>query len=216
MKNSQITLNSNWIIIRNLIVSIFAILFVLLANSPAFAIDKEIIFSSQNSLEIEFAKQTEDYVISNTISECDFSSQKSYIRLGEADCGEKVYLGASTDFGYALVELLTLSLASEYTIPARTATKTGTQFTKSSLKIGQQMHKAYKANLHNPAKRLYKEFTGVKGIRPDFVDMNKRIIYELKPNNPRQIKAGWKQLNNYKTLFEQQYGSTWKIVLDLY
>jgi hypothetical protein len=96
------------------------------------------------------------------------------------------------------------------------AANTGTQFTKSSLKIGNQMHKGYKVSLHNPAKGLYKEFTGVKGIRPDFVDMNKRIIHELKPYNPRQISAGWKQLNNYKTIFEQQYGGTWKTVLDLY
>lgn len=84
------------------------------------------------------------------------------------------------------------------------------------MKLGQQMHKAYKGKLHNPAKGLYKEFAGVKGIRPDFVDFNKRIIYELKPNNPRQIQAGRKQLSNYQTLFEQQYGGTWKTVLDLY
>ncbi len=67
----------------------------MLANSTAFAIEKEIIFPSQNSLEIEFATQTEDYVISNTISECDFSSQKSYIRLGVIECGEKVVSNAA-------------------------------------------------------------------------------------------------------------------------
>jgi len=38
------------------------------------------------------------------------------------------------------------------------------------------------------------------------VDFNKRMIYELKPNNPRQITAGWKQLNKYKAAFESQYG----------
>ncbi|MCH4897191.1 hypothetical protein E0494_10880 [Marinilabiliaceae bacterium JC040] len=53
-------------------------------------------------------------------------------------------------------------------------------------------------------------------IRPDFVDFNKRIIYELKPNNPRQIKAGYKQIGNYKKMFEKQYGGVWNTVLDTY
>lgn len=96
------------------------------------------------------------------------------------------------------------------------AARGSTQFTKSSLKLGRQVHRTYKANLHNPAKGLYKEFTGVKGVRPDFVDFNKRVIYELKPNNPAQIKAGWRQLGRYKSAFEQQYGGQWKTVLDLY
>lgn len=96
------------------------------------------------------------------------------------------------------------------------ATKGGAQFTKSSLKIGQQVHKTYKAGLHNPAKGLFKEYSVIKGIRPDFVDRNRRIIYELKPNNPRQITAGLKQLEKYKGLFEQEFGGVWKTVLDKY
>jgi hypothetical protein len=95
------------------------------------------------------------------------------------------------------------------------ATKGGTQYTKSSLKLGQEMHKGYKAGLADGV-TTFKEFTGIKGIRPDFVDFGTKTIYELKPFNPRQIQLGTKQLNNYKSLFEQKYGGTWKTVLDTY
>jgi hypothetical protein len=90
------------------------------------------------------------------------------------------------------------------------------KFTKSNLKLGQQMHAAYKADLHNPAKGLYKEYNGIKGIRPDFVDFNTKTIYELKPNNPRQINEGTKQLEMYKEKFKQKYGGEWNTVLDKY
>jgi hypothetical protein len=89
------------------------------------------------------------------------------------------------------------------------------KYTKSSLQLGQQMHRAYKAGLINGVTR-FKEFTGIKGIRPDFVDFGTKTIYELKPYNPRQIELGTKQLNKYKALFEQKYGGTWKTVLEYY
>ncbi len=89
-------------------------------------------------------------------------------------------------------------------------------FTKSTLEIGRQIHKDYKLGLHNPAKGLFKEFTGIKGIRPDFVDFNTRTIYELKPNNPRAIRDGMKQLDKYKTMFEEQFGGIWSMILDTY
>ena len=95
------------------------------------------------------------------------------------------------------------------------AARTGTQFTKSSLKLGQQMHKAYKSG--NVLKNVrVKEFRLPSGKRIDFIDFEKKIIYELKPNNPRQIRAGYKQLNGYLQEVESIYGSGWKTVLDLY
>jgi hypothetical protein len=93
--------------------------------------------------------------------------------------------------------------------------KTAPQYTKSSLQLGQQMHKGYKLGLENKV-TTFKEFTGVKGIRPDFVDFGTKTIYELKPYNPRNIQQGWKQLNKYQNLFQQQYGGNWNIVLDFY
>jgi hypothetical protein len=91
----------------------------------------------------------------------------------------------------------------------------GLQYTRSSLKLGQEMHKAYKIGdvLEGVA---MKEFRGISGIRPDFVDFSTRTIYELKPFNPRAIQQGWNQLYNYQDLFQQKYGGTWKIVLDAY
>jgi hypothetical protein len=85
------------------------------------------------------------------------------------------------------------------------------QYTKSSLQLGQQMHKAYKVGANG-----VKEFRGIKGIRPDFVDFSTKTIYELKPFNPRAMQQGMKQLDKYKSLFEQNYGGTWKTVLDTY
>ena len=89
------------------------------------------------------------------------------------------------------------------------------QYTKSSLSLGREMHTAFKAGLADDIV-TFKEFTKIKGIRPDFVDFSTKTIYELKPFNPRQIQLGTKQLNNYKLLFEQRYGGTWNTVLDLY
>lgn len=92
------------------------------------------------------------------------------------------------------------------------AAKGGVQYTKSSLKLGQEMHKAYKVGANG-----VKEFRGIKGIRPDFVDFSTKTIYELKPFNPRGIKRGTQQLNKYKSIFEKEYpGTVWKTVLDFY
>ena len=77
------------------------------------------------------------------------------------------------------------------------------------------MHKAYK--LDNVIEGVaVKEFRGIPGIRPDFVDFSTKTIYELKPFNPRGIEQGIKQLNNYKNLFQTQYGGLWKTILDTY
>ena len=98
---------------------------------------------------------------------------------------------------------------------ATLATETVT-YTKSSLSMGREMHKAYRLGEHAPELGKFKEFTGVKGIRPDFVDFSTNTIYELKPFNPRGMKSGAAQLEKYKTLFEKQYGGTWNTVLDHY
>lgn len=90
------------------------------------------------------------------------------------------------------------------------------QYTRSSLQFGQQVHKAYKTADVIPNVAI-KEFRGIKGIRPDFVDFSTKTIYELKPFNPRGLKSGAKQLEKYKHAFEKSYpGTTWKTVLDTY
>lgn len=98
------------------------------------------------------------------------------------------------------------------------ATKAELQYTKSNLKLGREMHSAYKAKdvIENIAT---KEFRLPSGRRIDFLDIQNQTIYELKPFNPRAMKAGEKQLQMYKTELEsmQQFqGIKWKTVLDTY
>jgi hypothetical protein len=95
------------------------------------------------------------------------------------------------------------------------AAKAGVQYTKSSLQLGQQMHKAYKLGEVVEGVAI-KEFRGIPGIRPDFVDFSTKTIYELKPFNPRAMQQGLNQLNKYQNLFQQKYGGVWKTVLDTY
>ena len=50
--------------------------------------------------------------------------------------------------------------------------KSGIQYTKSSLKLGQKMHKAYKAGM------IGKEFRLPSGRRIDFLDIKNSTVYE--------------------------------------
>ncbi len=99
------------------------------------------------------------------------------------------------------------------------AAKGGVQYTKSSLQLGQQMHKAYHAG------KVGKEFRLLSGKRIDYLDIQNGIIHELKPFNPRAMKAGQNQLNMYLKELQspamlQKYpefrGINWKTVLDTY
>ena len=47
-------------------------------------------------------------------------------------------------------------------------------------------------------------------------DFENRIIYELKPNNPRAIARGMKQLERYVAVANQKFGGEWTGVLKLY
>jgi len=95
------------------------------------------------------------------------------------------------------------------------AAKEGVQYTKSTLQLGQQIHKAYKVG--DVVKGVaMKEFREIPGIRPDFVDFSTKTIYELKPFNLRAMQQGLKQLSKYQSAFEKAYGGTWKTILDTY
>ena len=65
-------------------------------------------------------------------------------------------------------------------------------YTKSNLKLGQEMHKKFHAG------EFGKEFRLPSGKRIDFLDIENKTIYELKPFNPRAMKQGEKQLQIYK------------------
>ncbi|WP_291276171.1 RHS repeat-associated core domain-containing protein, partial [Flavobacterium sp.] len=94
------------------------------------------------------------------------------------------------------------------------------QFTKSNLKLGQEMHKNYKVGVNG-----VKEFRLPSGKRIDFLDVENGTIFELKPFNPRAMKAGNKQLDTYlkemnsPAVLEKHpefKGIDWKTVLDTY
>lgn len=51
------------------------------------------------------------------------------------------------------------------------------------------MHKKYKVDLAD-GRDLKKEYGLPSGKRIDFLDKKNKIIYELKPNNPVQIRKG--------------------------
>jgi len=92
----------------------------------------------------------------------------------------------------------------------------GAAATKSTLQIGQQMHRAYKADLVNGATRL-KEFRFATGRQADFIDFEQGIIYELKPNNVRSLREGTQQLQQYLRDAQAQFpGINWRTVLDTY
>ena len=83
----------------------------------------------------------------------------------------------------------------------------------SSSKKGRETHKNW-----NFGKGVKKEYT-IRGMvngkevvrRIDGIDKVNRIIYELKPNNPRAIARGWKQLDQYANML----GGEWTQVLVL-
>jgi RHS repeat-associated protein len=101
-------------------------------------------------------------------------------------------------------------------IESKLATKAVQEFTKSSLELGQEMHKLYKTDLVDGITK-FKEFVLDSGKRVDFIDFEQGVIHELKPNNPRQIKAGLQQLQQYLQEVEKQFpGINWKTVLDTY
>jgi RHS repeat-associated protein len=82
-------------------------------------------------------------------------------------------------------------------------------------RLGQQMHKMYKAGDILDGVRI-KEFSLPSGLRIDFIDLENKIIYELKPNNRRAIRAGERQLEMYRKEVESIYGNGFKTVLDKY
>lgn len=94
------------------------------------------------------------------------------------------------------------------------AAKNGIKYTKSNLKLGQEMHKEYKLGEEG-----IKEFRLPSGKRIDFLDLKNGKVFELKPYNPRSMKLGQTQLDTYikelQTIPEFK-GINWKGILQTY
>ncbi|MBT2561346.1 hypothetical protein J7E50_10930 [Pedobacter sp. ISL-68] len=126
-----------------------------------------------------------------------------------------IYLARGDKLSAGLSFAAMIPIGGQFATAAKSAEKIAT---KSSMKTGRAMHRVYKAAEHAPELGRIKEFTGIKGIRPDFVDLPAKTIFELKPNNPRSIKRGLKQLEKYKNAFEKRFNEPglWNTQLDLY
>ena len=79
-------------------------------------------------------------------------------------------------------------------------------------KAGQVVH-----SLYNPGSNyiLNKAIPGTR-LRPDAIDPIKKIIRELKPNNPAAVKRGWKQLEMYRNAANDWIEGAWQIFIDVY
>ena len=83
-------------------------------------------------------------------------------------------------------------------------------YTRSSLRAGIYIHNGYKAT--NEFIKKEKEVRLISKLRPDYVDKTRKIIYELKPMNKRNVKKGIKQLMRYR----EELGDEFEMILKLY
>lgn len=97
-----------------------------------------------------------------------------------------------------------------------------TGFTKSNPRLGIEVHKEYK--FFDEVKNVREKEFYIPGTRKriDFIDFDKGIIYELKPNNPKSIAAGKIQAQGYidelKKLiqYDSRFDRNWKYIIDTY
>lgn len=92
------------------------------------------------------------------------------------------------------------------------------RYTKSNLRLGQKIHQSYISGEVLLRERA-KEYILPSKKRIDFLDIVNGKVYELKPNNPRAIREGQKQLQRYieelKTIPEF-IGIKWEGILETY
>lgn len=88
-------------------------------------------------------------------------------------------------------------------------------YTESNLDLGKKVHKEYMSDVADDVNKI-KEYVLPSGKRVDFINFENKIVYELKPNNPNQIRKGTKQLAGYLEEIETVYGKGWSSVLDTY
>jgi RHS repeat-associated protein len=79
---------------------------------------------------------------------------------------------------------------------------------KKSIVKGQQAHKDW-AELGKYGEGYETEKTLESGRRPDAFHKGKKEVVELKPNNPKAIKRGEKQVEGYRKELEKMYGGKW-------
>lgn len=91
----------------------------------------------------------------------------------------------------------------------RKAKKTGGE--TEATKRGRQAHTDWQ-----PGEGYEKEVRLPSGRRADAVNAEKKDVKELKPNNPRAIKRGEKQVEKYRRELEDKHGGQWTGQVDTY
>jgi len=76
---------------------------------------------------------------------------------------------------------------------------------------GRQVHKDW-----NYGSGFEKEFTLPSGKRVDAINFETKTVVELKPNNPRAIGRGEKQVEAYRQELERVYGGSWTSKVETY
>ncbi|MEW6747783.1 MAG: hypothetical protein AB1486_34075 [Planctomycetota bacterium] len=77
--------------------------------------------------------------------------------------------------------------------------------------MGRQAHKDY-----DPGPGYEKEVTLPSGKRADAVNAETRDVRELKPDNPRAVKRGEKQVEGYRKELGETTGEKWTSGVDTY
>jgi hypothetical protein len=75
---------------------------------------------------------------------------------------------------------------------------------REAAEYGKQIHKTYD---YGPG--FEREFRLPSGRRADAVNLETEEVLELKPNNPRAVQRGAKQLDAYIKELEENYGGEW-------
>ena len=88
--------------------------------------------------------------------------------------------------------------------------RSGTSGNNSAAQSGKLKHKAY-----NPPGTTNTNYDTGNGFA-DAVDLINYVVCELKPNNPRAIARGWKQLERYAEALEKRFNRSFRRVLDTY
>ncbi len=122
--------------------------------------------------------------------------------------GATVKVANKVDDSYDVIRIVKTTDFTDDAIEAiRTLDKVG-DATKSIATTGTRIHRGYRVS---EGTKYIKEFTIGKN-RIDFFDEPNNIIYELKPNNPRGIKDGIRQLQRYN----KALGGGKNLIVELY
>lgn len=96
----------------------------------------------------------------------------------------------------------------------RVYARSSTSGESSATAKGKQAHKSYNPG---PTYDTNPKTTRLKtGKIPDAVDFKNKDVRELKPNNPRAIKRGEKQVEQYRQQLQTENGGVWTAHVDTY